>query len=275
MGQTAGMTTARWQIGDIDIVRVTDDDFALPSDRPVPEWCVGDLAPSLDEVGLAFSALAVRSADTNIVIDPWLANDFPRNGDDAAARAERLLGELTAEGFPADAVDIVVNTHLDGIGWNTRPDGDGGWCLSFPSARHLYPAAEVEAIERGDDIGGRDAFVGLAALVDIERVRAPEVIAPGVALVDAPGHNPGHHAVRIVTDDDIAIYPGHLILTPFDIADPDEDQTVGMDGEPAALTRRVILDELADRGGLLLTTLLGGSGGGRVVRDGAGFALTR
>jgi len=263
----------QWTIGDLSVVRVADEDFALPSDRPAPEWCVGDLAPDRAQVGLAFSALAVRSADTDMVIDPWLANDWPRQGDDAADRAEQLLDRLAAVGFAPEAVDIVVNTHLDGVGWNTRPDGHGDWRLSFPNARYVYPAAEVAAIEAGENIEGAEAFARLAELTTIDAVDPPLPVAPGIELVDAPGHNFGHVAVRLESGPDLAIYPGHLVLTPFDIAEPDTPPE-GADADQAVATRRAILAELAERDGVLLTTLLGGSGGGRVAVDGAGYRVT-
>ena len=108
---------------------------------------------------------------------------------------------------------------------------------------------------------------------DIELVRPPHELTSEVSLIDAPGHNWGHLAVRIESQGELAIYPGHQILTPFQIADP----TAGDEGNPrrdeAIETRRRLLGELADNDGILLTTLLGGPGGGTVRRDGAGFAL--
>jgi glyoxylase-like metal-dependent hydrolase (beta-lactamase superfamily II) len=91
-------------------------------------------------------------------------------------------------------------------------------------------------------------------------------------LEDAPGHNWGHLAVRIESGDDVALYPGHLVLSLAQVDAPDRD--VGeVDVAVAAATRRKIFDELARRRGLLLTTLIGGPGGGMVTRRDAGFEL--
>jgi glyoxylase-like metal-dependent hydrolase (beta-lactamase superfamily II) len=262
----------RWQVGDVEIVRIEDLDFAVPSDRPVPDWCLPDLAPSTDEVGIAFSALALAADGQRIVVDPWMANDGPRAEPDARGHADRLLGELAAAGFPADEVDLVVNTHLDGLGWNTRPT-TGGWEPSFPNARYLYPAAELAALAAGEAIEGDAAHAELARLVDIDPVVPPRQLTPSVSLEDAPGHNWGHVAVRVESAGALAIYPGHLVLTPFDIDDPDRPDPDDPQHEIAVVTRRRLLDELAERQGLLLTTLLGGSGAGTVQRDGEGFRL--
>jgi hypothetical protein len=57
------------------------------------------------------------------------------------------------------------------------------------------------------------------------------------------------------------------------VADPTE--AADLDPEVATASRRAVLSELADRGGLLLSPLLGGPGGGRVERrDDDGYALT-
>ena len=47
-----------------------------------------------------------------------------------------LLGEVAAVGAPAAAIDTVVLSHVDGIGWSTRPTERP----TFPNARYLLPA---------------------------------------------------------------------------------------------------------------------------------------
>jgi hypothetical protein len=125
----------RWKVGSAEIVRVEDSSFALATDAAVADWMVPHFAPSATEIGVAFSAFAVAVDGACVVVDPWLADDSPRERSDAKAHVDRLIGELAAAGFAAGDVDLVVNTHLDGIGWNTRPDGRGGWC---PTRRRLF-----------------------------------------------------------------------------------------------------------------------------------------
>jgi len=263
----------RWSVGDVDIVRVEDLDFAVPSDRPVPDWCVPNFAPSADEVGIAFSALALRSDGVRIVVDPWLANDGPRDQAGAQEHSERLLGELSDAGFPPDDVDIVVNTHLDGLGWNTRPAVDR-WVPAFPNARYVYPTDELAAIRRGEPLYGREAFAILDDYVEIEPIDGPMALTTSVTLAPAPGHNFGHLAVRVESNDRLAIYPGHLVLSPFQIDDPDSGEDHNPERTTAIATRRAVLEELAQRSGLLVTTLLGGPGGGVVQPKDSGFSLS-
>ena len=264
----------QWRVGPVDIVRVEDENFALGSDRPVPEWAVPQLAPTRTETRIAFSAFVISDGAHRIVVDPWLANDFPRDQPDAAEHIERLLGQLEALGLGAERIDTVVNTHFDGVGWNTRPTDAAAWAPTFPNARYLYPRAELDAWRAGEFPTGQSSFELLAAadLLDaVDPADLPLRLSPHVELVDAPGHAAGHLAVHIEAGDEVAVIPGHLVLNVFQLADPSE--AADLDPPVARASRRRILDDLADREGLLLTTLIGGPGGGRVRRDGQGFAI--
>ncbi len=264
----------RWHVGEVEVVRVEDDDFVLPSDRPVPAWAVPALATEAGEVGIAFSAVGIADGDRRIVVDPWLANDHPRSETTAAveARLDRLLGALSDAGLPADQVDTIIDTHWDGDGWNTRPGGgpDDGWRPTFPAAHYFWPSFELDELAAGRTPSSPDGLAVLQAAGVLAAAR-PGRVSDHVHLVDAPGHGRGHLAVRIESDGDLCVVPGHLVLSPLQVADP----TVASDEDPstATATRRALLGELADRHGLLVTTLLGGPGGGRVSADGDGFRL--
>ena len=79
--------------------------------------------------------------------------------------------------------------------------------------------------------------------------------------------------MRIENDGDLAIYPGHLVLSAFQIDDAASESDENPTRETAIETRRAIFDELVSRNGLLLTTLLGGEGGGRMRRHDSGYAM--
>ncbi len=249
-------------IGDTTVHRVVDLELTLPVEGDVPTWCVPTFAPPGGGVLLAFSAWALEVEGAKVVIDPWLANDDPRSRPDAAATADRLLGALADAGFAPDEVDLVVNTHLDGIGWNTRPDGRGGWEPSFPRARYLWSVTQL-ASNRDDERLGPLRDAGMVDAVD-----PPVEPVPGLTLEDGPGHEPGHLVARLRRGGDEAVFAGHLFISPLQVADP--SMALDEDPEQATATRTTLLAGLAERGGLLLADLLGGPGGGRVHRAGPG-----
>lgn len=260
----------RWQVGDVDVVRIEDFDLPLPASAPLPDWCVPELAPTPDEYRIAFSALALADGDRRIVVDPWLVTD--RATVDVVATADRLLGELSTAGFPPDDVDTVVYSHLDQIGWGTRPDGDD-WVPAFPNATYLFPAEDIAAADAGEDIPGREDFLHLCTVAPVDGVDAPRAVSAAVSLEPTGGHGWGHLAVRIEDEGALAYYLGHLLLHPRQFTVPGPDPEESSSYERAAEARCRMLDELADRAGLALTTLVGGPGGGVVERDGDGFRL--
>jgi len=106
----------------------------------------------------------------------------------------------------------------------------------------------------------------------VEAIVGSAVLAPSVSVEPTVGHSWGHQLVRVESGGDVAIYLGHLVIHPLQIARPGVHEWEH-DSAIAAGPRTQYLGELADRGGLLLTTLIGGDGGGRVTRDGDGFRV--
>lgn len=170
---------------------------------------------------------------------------------------------------PAD-VDFVVNTHLDGLGWNAVPDGEG-WRLAFPNATYLYPIEDVDSVERGDNRGDEaHEFRHLATLTEVTAVDESLSLTPSVSVRRSGGHGRGHQVVRIESGGDVAVHLGHLVVDPGQFPNPDYAAEDNLDA-PAVRCRQ--LGAIADEGGLAITALVGGPGGGRVIRDGDGFRL--
>lgn len=260
----------RWSVGEVEVTRLVDFQIGLPAGGPVPGWLEG--GGFLDADGgvlLASSAFALRAGDRRVVVDPWLAFDADR-ADPAAAAAPcaRLLGDLDAAGFPPGEVDVVVNTHVDGVGHNVAPAPGGaptGWAPAFPSARYRYSRTEL---------ADWDGDAGLAPLVGggvVDPLDPPEEVAPGVTVEAAPGHSDGHTVVRVRSRGEELVLAGHLFISPMQVADP----ATGLDADVALAgeERRRLLAGLAERGGSLYAPLMGGPGGGRVVADGHTWRL--
>ncbi len=82
--------------------------------------------------------------------------DLRRDNPDMPERARVLLDEqLPAAGFAPAEIDLVLNTHVDGMGWNVRPSrsasdpasqpaSDPGWVPTFPKARYVWTQAELD-----------------------------------------------------------------------------------------------------------------------------------
>ena len=133
----------------------------------------------------------VRSEGVTVLVDTGVG---PPGLWDWTAEDEGLLpGVLEAAGVGLDQIDVVFLTHLDidHLGWNTDLDG----VPLFPRARYVVHADALAFALTRDVAHIRRCVVPLAdAFV---QVRGDVEIAPGVVAFEAPGHSPGHMALRV------------------------------------------------------------------------------
>jgi glyoxylase-like metal-dependent hydrolase (beta-lactamase superfamily II) len=257
-----------WTVGSIDVTRVDDPDFELilPSDDATvavlqrSPWLAPHFVTEDWALNVGSSCIVVRTPAAVVLVDPFLAFD------DAERLGPRLQA-LRDAGVEADDVDIVINTHVDGIGVNVLRDGSP----TFPNARYLVPRAELEAMRAGTHAEQRaDALLALQDDGIVEPTEGDETILDGVRLEDAPGHNPGMHLVWVEDDERAAVIVGHLFLHPAQIANPSIENG---DIDPVALeaTRRSLLARCAEKGALVVGPLFAAPGGGQVQPDGSAW----
>ncbi|MFL6205727.1 MAG: MBL fold metallo-hydrolase [Acidimicrobiales bacterium] len=258
-----------WTVGDIEVTRVEDPGFelVLPSDEATVSalqrspWLSPHFVTDDWSLDIGSTCTVVRTPDAVLLVDPFLTFD------DADRLGPRLQA-LRDAGVEADDVDIVINSHVDGIGANVLRDGSP----TFPSARYLVPRAELEAMRSGAHGETRaDALLALQEDGIVEPADAGPVV-DGIRLEEAPGHNPGMHVVWIEDGDRSAVVVGHLFLHPAQIAAPNVDNA---DLDPVALeaTRRALLARCVEERALLIGPLFASPGGGQVVPDGDTWAL--
>jgi glyoxylase-like metal-dependent hydrolase (beta-lactamase superfamily II) len=260
-----------WTLGAIEVTRVDDPGFelVLPQDEATvsilqaapwlrPEFVTDDWA-----LQIGSSATIVSSAGTVVLIDPFLAFDDP-------ARLGARLTALREAGLEADDVDVVVNTHVDGLGVNLLADGSP----TFPRAQYLIPLPELEGIRAGTH-GEADRAAALIPLWEAGRIDASvgtEQVAPGVRLEDAPGHNAGHHVVWLEDGDRSGVVVGHLFLHPAQLAAV-EATNGDLDPIVLAQTRRDLLTRCVEGDALVIGPLFASPGAGRVRPDGDTWRL--
>ncbi|HET6835055.1 MAG TPA: hypothetical protein VFH30_14365 [Acidimicrobiales bacterium] len=258
----------RWQVGGWTITRVADPGFelVLPQDDETraalrrSQWLRPRFVTDDWALRIGSSATVLTDGTYTVIVDPWLAFDD-------AARFRPRLEALGTAGWSADDIDIVINSHIDGVGANIDP---ATGVPTFRYARYLVPGIEMTALADGHRAGAE-------RLLDVERAglldRYDERIqpAPGVVLDPLPGHNPGHFGVY-VGDPPAAIISGHLFLHPAQIANP---EVAELDHDPDAVraTRRALLERCYRENLLLIAPLFEAPGGGTILRDGDRWRL--
>ena len=230
---------------------------------------------------LSFNSYIVETPDAVVLIDAGIGNGKERHDRPLwHRRSGRFLEAMQALSFPADRIDVVINTHLhaDHVGWNTSAAG-GAWVPTFARARYVAPAGEIAYWSKLYETQGAETLHGaftdsvapLLAVGKLEAVETPCEIVPGLRLEPAPGHSPGMAIVRLDAAGTDILFLADVVHHPLQLSDPDMTSNFCMDPGMATATRRRILDECVARGTIVAPYHFPSPVFGRFRKVNAGF----
>jgi hypothetical protein len=222
---------------------------------------------------LGAAAWVFDTGERRLVFDPLQTLDVLLRPDrDAERTNQEAVARLFADaGYPVESIDLVVMSHIDGVGMVARRDDDGNWSPFFPRARVLLSDLELRGfLETGaaaDDAPPDLTRAAWTALVDagcIDTFADGETIVPGVLADVSGGHGPGHTVMHFQRDEAVELsLIGHLAVSPIHLA---TGECAALNEDPAAAWR--LLHENAADGRLIAGALWPTPGYGR-WRDGA------
>jgi len=257
-------------VGDIELLVVPDAvgllaDYAdvypdVPDDAWEPHRALYPELFAGEAWRLPCRSCLVRSAGVTVLVDTSVG---PPGLWDWTAESEGLLPAALEElGLHRDEIDVVLLTHLhiDHIGWNADLEGKP----FFPRSRYVVHRHALEFARTRPGLPHIRRCV--ESLVDrFERVEGETELAPGVRAFLAPGHYPGHMAVRLSSGGREAVLLADVAVHPALLDQPDWAYVSDLDPATAADTRRSLLPELVDRDVRVACGHYPGSGIGRVV----------
>lgn len=219
-----------------------------------PEDTGPAVGPLLNDRGLLpvpYHPLLVRTAAGLALIDTGAGLALAEESGEPVGRLPEALG---AAGVAADDVTLVVlsHAHPDHIGGLTAGSSSGRR-LVFRRARHVISRTEYEYWTSGR-VPGDVAWMGELArqhLIPVDRAglldlaEGEQEVAPGIRLVPAPGHTPGHLAIWLGSGSQQAIFLADAVLGAPNFAHPDWTSVFDTDRTQAARTRRQLLDQAA------------------------------
>ncbi len=274
IGQISVQRILEWQGSFIAAGRMFPDatDEALAPHRHWLEpWA---LCPDTGKLILAVQGYLVRTRRHTILIDTCIGNHKSNRFFEPwyDRRDDRWPRSLAAAGAHPEAVDYVLCTHLhlDHCGWNTRLV-DGRWVPTFANAKYIFARQEFEHRQNLGDSTFEENVVpvmeaGQGVLVGMDHALDDEVW-----LEPAPGHTPGHVAIRLASDGQEAIMIGDMMHSPVQCAEPQWHALSDADAELARTTRRSFLDRHCGIGTLVLTAHFPSPSIGHVVPKGEAF----
>jgi glyoxylase-like metal-dependent hydrolase (beta-lactamase superfamily II) len=258
----------QWQVGDVRITRILEQEFEMPAERLLDRYS----AQRLEEHGswlrphhlgvggelrMAYQSFLIESAGKRIVVDPGRGDDRPLPAGRPSVRTD-YLANLLAVLDPSD-VDLVVCTHLhyDHIGWNVR-QVDGEWQPTFPRARYLFSRPDFRFwSEEGQPSPNVDLTYGVDMIVGFGRhdlVEPDHRLTPEVSLFATPGHSPGHASIRISSAGQEAVITGDAAHHPVQLAEPGWTTKADSDAALAVKTRTRLAEAVVGRDTLVIGT---------------------
>jgi glyoxylase-like metal-dependent hydrolase (beta-lactamase superfamily II) len=248
-------------------------EFIFPNQQP-PELARYGLGT---EVLTPYNCLLIEAAGKTVLVDTGTGPV-----DMAQATAGRLLASLADAGLATDDIDMVVITHghADHVGGLAK-DGKP----VFGRARHYLARAEwdfwmseearTRVPESLADMLISTARGGLTAIADagiLEQIDPPMSPLPGITLLAAPGHTPGHLALELAEADQPLLYLADAVLHELQFEHPDWTSLVDVDPPTTVQTRRALLDRATDSDLLLAAFHIGNTG--HAARDGDRYRFT-
>lgn len=174
-----------------------------------------------NRIRLGLNCLLVRTGRENVLVDTGIGEKWSERERDmfGVAHETTVPRSLEALGLTVDDVDVVVCTHLhfDHAGGNTRLDDQGRAVATFPCARYVVQAGELETArhphERERASYMPDNWEPLVASGQLETVEGPAEIVPGIRVFPVRGHNDYTQLVEVESDGERAVYFADIIPT--------------------------------------------------------------
>lgn len=226
---------------------------------------------------MSFHSFVVRTGNATILVDTCVGNHKERPALPEWHLQERpYLQQLSQLGLEPGDIDFVCCTHLhaDHVGWNTRLD-DGRWVPTFPNARYLFAQREVdywEAFHANDPENmfrnsWTDSVVPVLEAGQAELVKDGHEVTRGINITPAPGHTPGNIVIELNDNNHSAVMSGDAIHHPVQIERPEWSSNFCLDPVESAVTRRALLERLADQDVILLPAHFAGPTAVKIVGE--------
>jgi glyoxylase-like metal-dependent hydrolase (beta-lactamase superfamily II) len=214
-----------------------------------------------------YNCLLIRSGGRTALVDTGMGAEQARRTGEPGGR---LMGSLAASGLTAGQVDLVIisHAHSDHIGGLTVLAGSRRVPV-FTRARHYFWQAEwdfwtseqgLAQVPGGLADAARTHLPPLRQAGLVELVSAETEVLPGVRLLPAPGHTPGHLVVALTSGRDGALYLGDAVLDEANLAHPDWVTAVEWDPGMAIATRTALLERATAEHRLLIAFHLAARG---------------
>jgi glyoxylase-like metal-dependent hydrolase (beta-lactamase superfamily II) len=275
-GTPARVHTCHFDLGDLKCVVLSDGNVSSPpgnvfANEPAAqvEGALAQRGLPVDVVKTLCPVLYVEAGTHRLLVDLGAGTFWPGAG--------KLTQNLGAAGIDPADIDTVLLTHA-------HPGHVGGALDSrgtpvYPNARYTLSKDEWEFWTSEVAFAKASERHIVAARKHLEPIRdrmqlvdGEREIVPGIRLIPAPGHTPGHMAVSLSAGGVSLLHIADTVFHPLHLEHPGWTSIYDVDPKQAAATKHRVLDRAARSQALVIGHhLLPFPGLGYVSRSGYGW----
>jgi len=274
----------KYKVGSIEVTAIYDGIWEKPHDPAfIKNASVDDTKAALGKAGLTTDFVSIPLTVVVLKVGNRLIMIDSGSGGQWQPTAGKLAANMRAAGIDPGKIGTILISHF-------HPDHIFGLMQKgtnapvFPNAELVVSATEykwwtepgrVENLpEPRKPLGQRinSVFPGWK---NFRLVEGEKEVAPGIRLVNTPGHTPGHAAFHVssgnqqlMISDDTAYVPA--LLAPH----PEWQGAYDQDGPLAVETRRKLIDRVIAEKMMICGAHFPFPGAGSFAKDGSGYAFT-
>jgi glyoxylase-like metal-dependent hydrolase (beta-lactamase superfamily II) len=273
----------QYKVGSVEVTALYDGIWEKPHDPAfIKNASVEETVEALktaglptDFVSIPLTVLVVTVNGNHILIDAG-------SGGQWQPTAGKLHANMKAAGIdPAKIRTVLIShfhpDHIFGLmekGTNKPVWPDAELIVSASEYKWWTEAGRVEKLPEARKPLGQRINTAFPTWKNFTLIEGEREVAPGIQLVSAPGHTPGHTAFligsgnrQLMVSNDTAYVPA--LLAPH----PDWQGAYDQDGPLAVKTRKAMLDRVIAEKMMICGAHFPFPGAGTFTKDGAGYAF--
>jgi glyoxylase-like metal-dependent hydrolase (beta-lactamase superfamily II) len=273
-----------YKVGAAEVTALYDGIWEKPHDPAfIANASVDDVKAAMvkaglpaDFVSIPFTVLVIKTGGKTIMCDSG-------TGGQVQPTAGKLAANMKAAGIDPAKIETILISHC-------HPDHIFG-LMEKDTNKPVYPNAELIVSDVEYKFWTDPAVIdrlpearkGLARRIqavfptwkNIRQVAGEPEVAPGIRLVNSPGHTPGHRAFhlssgasQLMISNDTAYVPALVVSNPGWHGQYDQDAAL------AEASRRKLLDRVIADKVMICGYHFPFPGAGTIAKDGSGYALS-
>ena len=275
----------KYKVGSIEVTAIYDGIWRKPHDPAfIKDVSVDETKAALAKAGLTtdffpipLTVIVLKIGDRLIMVDAGSGVGQWQAG------ATNLPANMKAAGIDRTKIDTVLISHFhpDHV-WGLMEKGTN--VAVFPNAQLVVNSKEynfwtapgsVEKLPEGRRAAGKRISDVFPTWNNWKLVESGAEVAPGIQILDAYGHTPGHSVFVVASGNDQLMVSNDTMYVPGVLAPhPEWQGAYDQDGPMAITTRRRIIDRVIADNIQICGAHFPFPGAGTFVKDGNAYGFT-